>query len=168
MQTEPQKSTFDERTAGIIALRESGAIYREIGARFGVSGERVRQILRVVRPDLCHRRIAVARRASAKARIVQPCVVCARPIRARAGEVRKCCSPACSGRLKRTRERTAPIYLRLRREGLSWREIGARFGQSWAGPYFAVRRWAADTGRDIGWALRRRRADAVRSAEASR
>jgi hypothetical protein len=46
-----------ERTQDIVALREGGGTYQAIGDKWGISRERVRQILhKCGRSDLCHRR----------------------------------------------------------------------------------------------------------------
>jgi hypothetical protein len=47
----PRKMAPDARAQEIIALRRSGATLEEIGARYGVTRERVRQICRRWIPD---------------------------------------------------------------------------------------------------------------------
>lgn len=54
----PRKPELIKRDLEIIALRETGLTYKEIASNFGITGERVRQLLKNQCPELCGRQSA--------------------------------------------------------------------------------------------------------------
>ena len=121
-----------DRYREVVDLRESGLTYQQIGDRFGVSGECVRQILHSAgRSDLCFRQ----KRSPCKPRIeVGECAYCEAPLfrtESAAKVLGNYCGRECYTAMRRkvspTRRR-ALIACRRRRAGLAWADIAIELG----------------------------------------
>lgn len=84
-----------ERDAAILALVDQGLFYHEIAARFGVTPQRIRQIIKRLRPDWSRRSLLVVRPA--------PCKRCGAPLpKGRHYYCSDDCRPSTGGRSEKT------------------------------------------------------------------
>jgi hypothetical protein len=132
------------RDAMIVAARRRGITLRDIGARLGLTHERVRQIL------VAHDTPAIARRSRGRpaTRVAVVCAACGKASWRRRSEVAAgpmYCSRACviAARLKVT---DVQAVLALRAEGLSWAAAARRLGASVQSVQIAVWHHLAATG----------------------
>ena len=140
------RKPMSERNRAVVQPRRSGATLEDTGAAFGMSKERVRQI--------------VARYGDAEAKAV----FCTRPRPALVARACPCCgasftkpakqrfcSRPCAGRFNNPRtEGRAEAILAFRRRGISWKAAAAAVGMGTAAAAFiAVRRHRNRTGEDV-------------------
>lgn len=147
-----------DRDAEIINLRRSGMTLTEIGAKYEITRERVRQIIVRLAPDLTDDVVRDARLGP-----LPKCPECGKELR-RGGRNKTCGSHECrsirwSNLTPMQRERGERI-LTLRAFGMTWEEIANRvwpekpkdtayaaYAQTYAKTY------AKKTGEDISWAF---------------
>lgn len=143
-----------QRTAEIIKMREGKSTYQEIGARFGISKERVRQILhKAGRSDLCHRKWNNRSHCGPyKPRIEKECAQCGKTmllIPSRSGRIY--CSRKCYGLLERQRDKLV-VILGDRISGMSWTEVAKKHGYvNPTSPRSVITILAKRSGLDISW-----------------
>lgn len=148
-----------DRDDQIIAMRESGMTYETIGNHFGLTKQRIAQILnREGRFDLhdmgC--KVRANKLTFGKDKVAVQCRHCGREtlsLPARAAR-QMFCSVGCSNRFNKqvfTMDTLADILSR-RKRGESWAKIGAAYGTTYSGPRYFVHR-LIDGGRyDLIWA----------------
>lgn len=149
------------RIISMIARRKNGATYQEIGEEFGITRERVRQVLWRVRPDLCGGRIGLGLAKRAEPSETVHCAHCGRPKRVWPAHVRQrenhYCGYACMSSDRRD-GRTAQAY-KLRMQGLTWQAVGALIWPDAKQPatyaIMAVHRHGEYTGADVSDAFGR-------------
>lgn len=117
----------------MIRLREQKMSYQEIGNRHGITRERVRQILKRERPDLCG---FIYKTKTRK------CVVCGKKDIVASSIVSVTCSKECTAQLRRTKtlrlhDEQISQALNMRRANVSWKDIGERLGVS----TMTIHRW---------------------------
>ena len=125
----------ERRTKEIVELRVSGLSYQQIANKFGVTRERVRQILKRVRPDLCYRQRGVTTK----------CKMCGTEFQRIPSQGQVCCSADCAYQLKGEQSIKAnwpqtERAIGLRLEGKGWKEIAAELGVSKATAYRRIGR----------------------------
>lgn len=83
---------MDPRIPMMVAMRERNVSITDIGARFGVTRQRIHQILLIWAPELA------PRRAPGRPRLMEEveCGRCGRPFVARASDNRRRCSRKCN------------------------------------------------------------------------
>ncbi|MDE2467620.1 MAG: hypothetical protein KGL35_02460, partial [Bradyrhizobium sp.] len=102
-----------ERNAEIIRLREGGAYYVEIGKQFGVTGERVRQVLRTAgRADLAGWGTLRARHT-----VTAICAACGAAFSHQASQKSNYCGRECRNRHAGVWAPRIPEILAMRRGG---------------------------------------------------
>ena len=115
----PRDPAFPARDRDIVELLKGHMTLQDIGDEYGISRERVRQILNREAPGLIG---AVKREKMDGAWTIVPCEVCGDGIAKRKSEPpRRACSVACSNKLK-----YSPVGCQcyeLRQQGHSWREV---------------------------------------------
>ena len=107
-----------------VNLRTDGLTYREIGEKFGVTRERVRQVLKELSPELCGH-------IDSRQRMV--CKQCGEVVLKK--KRWEFCSRRCSSKYKATHptDREHEIFalcVEARKRGLSWRSVNKQLG--WA------------------------------------
>ena len=114
------------RNAEIIALREQKLAYQEIGDRYGISRERVRQILKEEgRADLC----GYSKGPHAPQYETRTCRQCPKTFVCRATYYQVFCSRECRSRYITPRRRQAfDRMVILRGQGRSWRQVDIALG----------------------------------------
>jgi hypothetical protein len=121
-----------QRDQEIVRLRESRHTYRAIGDRFGLTAERVRQILHQQgRLDLL---IDFAKREGINKveRVERQCVRCGKveffiPSVAKASRY---CSVACAARHHSFSATEGHAVIKMRRAGMTWNQIAAHYRKS--------------------------------------
>lgn len=142
-----------KRLAKIIAMREQGEGYREIGDAFGITRERVRQIIKAAgRKDLTGYEIFWKTHGTQP----RPCEECGGPfIPTNKGTrfcSRKCMNPSRRGIRPKT-VNLAKYALKRRREGATWQVIGSERGLSFAAGMRALQKYGKETGVDVSAAF---------------
>ena len=134
------------RALTIIERREAGAKYQTIGDEFGISRERVRQILARWRPDLTgYEDISV---------LVQ-CPHCGTKHTRLPSSPKKFCDRTCWAEYHATRptdieQQAMDTALRMRPNGATWREVADALGMNTCfGLPTKIRRAAKKTGQDV-------------------
>ncbi len=162
----PQNRTAKHiaRDAEIILLREQDPpeTLQQIGDRFGISRERVRQILNARgRTDLCGEAWWRLVRQRHEAQLVEwTCANCGKAEKRRGKAVEaKTCSRRCFGEHKRppleeTNYVLGPRILELREAGKTWDKIGQQL-QLGRHAHTTFQRWAKRVGADISHLQRR-------------
>lgn len=135
-----------DRDAALIEMRARGETYESVGQAFGLTRERVRQVLAQHAPHLCYRQ---------NRQVTLECQVCGEEFvvcQSRVKE-RKCCSRKCAGvNLRGTHPKTLAVVeesLRMRADGHVWWQIAAKTGS--ANPQSDINRWAKASGADVSW-----------------
>lgn len=150
----------DDRLPRIIAMREAGQTNDEIGAVFGVTGERVRQLLAKCRRDLIGRRSSRVFRASPHyTPPARPaCEACGQPVHSYG--TRYCSNRCASAVIRESNMARYRAAYEARLNGATWTEVASVLGRrasvnAAGGAQIAVERWATRNGLPIaplkGW-----------------
>ncbi len=136
---------FTERDAAIVRLYENGKTLEELGASFGITRERVRQIL--VRDGCNVRHRGQAKREARKITLV--CPQCGESRRILPSKINRLndayCSASCRA-LDNPNHSGRRAYLMRRDDRLVWSEIGRRLGL--VNPISRAKWWAGAAGWD--------------------
>ena len=145
----PGTGVDPDRLSNIIAMRERGVTYQEIAELYGISRERVRQILqRCGRADLCYRQTKWN-----DPKEQEHCLRCGGVLPFQNRKRQKYCSKKCWSRSTKSFA-VAKLALRRRSEGATWQKIADEVG--WKRPRTiqeVVYRYRDLTGEDVSSAF---------------
>ena len=142
------------REREIVLARRHGWTYAEIGERHGICRERVRQILtrhaeeRLWDADLVgtDAPVHVESRAASLKRRTRRCATCGEEFVVRFASLRKKhCGPECRARGSRWGRRWSEVE-EMRQAGVTWREIGEKYGVSTQAAFTMIAALAARNG----------------------
>lgn len=151
----PGTSQHPVRDAEIAGMRRMGATLKEIGDRYGLTRERVRQILKQYHsPELSGLKSRFHRGGFGyEAKPMPACRICGQPVQAKQARY---CSPQCKAKRVGKNDWRYRRGYELRVSGKTWREVAEALGyNSPEVAHLAVDRWARKRGIDTaplhGW-----------------
>lgn len=152
------KETAKQRAADMLALYKTMTL-QEIGDKYGVTRERVRQIITEADKDGA-KATKLARFAQRHAEIIKRdtrlCVTCGKTFTAKDHKQKHCSRKCGCGTKPRIDEQKHRDALAARENGIGWARIGREiYGSACKHPqivaYQAFTRWAKRTGYDASW-----------------
>lgn len=155
-----RKNANPARNAEIVEMRREGKTYDEIGSKFGITRERVRQILNRDAADLTGH---INRPEPDYA----PCPVCQKPVRA---PLIFCSKEHMRlyefGKPTPLQERLGPKILEMRESGMAWDKISQHFGQQTSYAPNLLQVWADKLGKNIDHLFARKNGMDCRKSQA--
>ena len=122
----PKQNPRTPRVLNMVELRKTGLTYQEIGDQYGITRERVRQLLKPVAPKLCGNGITLGIVPSrAKVRRFN-CAHCGKACERPASVSTRHCSQKCAVAAK-TDNATPRKIKQMRANGMTWEAAGRKF-----------------------------------------